>query len=226
MKGFFFTFTFKITSMKQLFLKAKHWQLFIAAIGLPIIMVMIMLMSIFNLISNNPMKEPEPENLTILFFMIPFVVIIGNFTHFFWMYTMSTELQKYQSPMTRAFKVRRFKTFFIFPIVYMIFLSIFIGYIVHSITSRTEPNFIFIALAGILVFFLHLLSIFAIIYTMYFTAKTITSVEMKKETHFSDYIGDFFLIWFFPVGIWFLQPRINRLLEEQNFTEYEELLDN
>jgi hypothetical protein len=61
---------------------------------------------------------------------------------------------------------------------------------------------------------------------MYFTAKTITSVEMKKETHFSDYIGDFFLIWFFPVGIWFLQPRINRLLEEQNFTEYEELLDN
>ena len=187
--------------MKQLFLKAKHWQLFIVAIGLPFLMMIILMTSIFSIIASHSSNEPKPENFTFLFFIIPIVVLIGNFTHFYWMYTMGTELQKYQSPMTRAFKIKRFKFFFFVPIVYLFFLSIFIGYIVDSITSRTEPNFIFIGLAGILMFFLHLLTIFAIIYTMYFTAKTITSVEIKKETHFADYIGDFFLIWFFPVGM-------------------------
>lgn len=60
---------------------------------------------------------------------------------------------------------------------------------------------------------------------MYFVAKTITSVEMKKESHFSDYIGDFFLIWFFPVGIWFVQPRINKIILDNSESKQTELLD-
>lgn len=127
--------------------------------------------------------------------------------------------------MTRTFKLNRFKFFFFVPLVHLTFLSVYIHYMTQSIGFGNEPNFLFAALGGIIIFFLHLLTMFAIIYTMYFTAKTITSVEMKKETHFSDYIGDFFLIWFFPVGVWFIQPRINRIIEEQTFTNYEELID-
>jgi len=42
--------------------------------------------------------------------------------------------------------------------------------------------------------------------------KTLNSAEMQKEAHFSDYIGDFFLLWVFPIGVWFIQPRINSLV--------------
>jgi hypothetical protein len=48
-------------------------------------------------------------------------------------------------------------------------------------------------------------------YILYFVAKTMKSVEMQKTVTFNDYAGEFFLIWFFPIGIWFLQPRINKI---------------
>jgi hypothetical protein len=30
----------------------------------------------------------------------------------------------------------------------------------------------------------------------------------------NDYIGEFFLFWFFPIGIWFIQPRINNIVSK------------
>jgi hypothetical protein len=35
----------------------------------------------------------------------------------------------------------------------------------------------------------------------------------QKPVTFSDFAGEFFLIWFFPVGIWIIQPRINKLFD-------------
>jgi hypothetical protein len=34
-----------------------------------------------------------------------------------------------------------------------------------------------------------------------------------KAAGFYEYSGPFFLIWFFPIGLWIIQPRINRLAE-------------
>jgi hypothetical protein len=36
-------------------------------------------------------------------------------------------------------------------------------------------------------------------------------VELQREALAGDYIVDFILFWFFIVGIWFLQPRINKI---------------
>lgn len=211
--------------MKQLFLKAKHWQIFIFAIGLPFLMVLVMILTVVSIIASQQLNSIQSENFTFLFFMVPIVAILGNFVQFYWIYTVSTELQKFQAQDTRSFKVKRFKFFFFIPVIYLIFLSSYIGYIVNTVNANLEPNFLFIALGGIFIFFMHMLTIFGIIYTMYFVAKTITSVEMKKESHFSDYIGDFFLIWFFPVGIWFIQPRINKIITGNYASEQTELLD-
>jgi hypothetical protein len=60
---------------------------------------------------------------------------------------------------------------------------------------------------------------FAALHFILFPAKTLKSVELKKEAEFGDYIGDFFLIMFLPIGIWILQPRINRIIEEIELTE-------
>ncbi|MEN9640511.1 MAG: hypothetical protein RLZZ262_2380, partial [Bacteroidota bacterium] len=39
-------------------------------------------------------------------------------------------------------------------------------------------------------------------------------LELQREVRFSEFIREFFLIWFFPIGIWFIQPKINRWFEE------------
>jgi hypothetical protein len=48
-------------------------------------------------------------------------------------------------------------------------------------------------------------------YTLWFNAKTFKSVELQREALIGDYIGEFFLLWYFPIGIWFIQPRINKI---------------
>lgn len=51
----------------------------------------------------------------------------------------------------------------------------------------------------------------ALWYVFYFMAKALKSVETQSEVSFTDCIGDFMLLIFLPIGIWFIQPRINKI---------------
>lgn len=50
----------------------------------------------------------------------------------------------------------------------------------------------------------------SMIATIIKAAKTIKTVELQKKVTFSDFAGEFFLLWFSPIGIWILQPKINK----------------
>jgi hypothetical protein len=63
---------------------------------------------------------------------------------------------------------------------------------------------------------IHILSIFAIFYAMGFTAKQLIKVKLGKNITFSQYIGHVFLFWFFPIGVWLIQPAVNKLLINKN----------
>jgi hypothetical protein len=62
---------------------------------------------------------------------------------------------------------------------------------------------------------LHFSAMLSHLYAMIFASKTLKSAELKREATLSDYLGDFFLIWFYPLGIWILQPRIHKLLKQE-----------
>lgn len=59
---------------------------------------------------------------------------------------------------------------------------------------------------------LHMLAMFAIFYVLGFAARNIIMAERQAKVSFFDYSGPFFLMWFFPIGLWFVQPRVNRLI--------------
>lgn len=65
-----------------------------------------------------------------------------------------------------------------------------------------------------------LITLAAGVYADYALAKALTSVEGNRETTFSDFAGDFFLFLFYPIGVWWLQPRINRI-----FVNAEDMVD-
>jgi len=58
---------------------------------------------------------------------------------------------------------------------------------------------------------LHLLAMACVLYVLYFVSRNLVMVETGKPASFSDYVGALMLFWFFPVGVWFIQPRVNRL---------------
>jgi len=69
-------------------------------------------------------------------------------------------------------------------------------------------NFVLITIIG-----LHPFAMLCIMYPWYFSAKTIKLAELQKTVNFVEFIGDFSLFWFLPIGIWVLQPRINELVK-------------
>jgi len=61
------------------------------------------------------------------------------------------------------------------------------------------------------IFLLHFFAMFCLFYDIYFVSQNLAMVETGKEVTFYDYAGRFFLMWFFPIGVWYIQPRVNRL---------------
>jgi hypothetical protein len=58
---------------------------------------------------------------------------------------------------------------------------------------------------------MHFLIMFCVFHILYFVSKSLLIVETGRPVSFYDYAGAFFLIGFFPVGVWTIQPRINHL---------------
>ena len=49
-------------------------------------------------------------------------------------------------------------------------------------------------------------------YTFYQVAKSLKSVELDREAKFTECIIDAITLFALPIGVWFIQPRINRIL--------------
>jgi len=181
------------------FLTLKHWQLFGLLMGLPIIIEFIFMGSVIS--SNNP---------TIIFKAFPVIMILFMGLFFGWFYSLGTNLHK-KLPMTVNMNLKKFKLFLLIPVIYMLFLSIYMSSMFSNVLTGQEPN---PAIFGLIVP-IHLFSMFCIFYCLYFIAKELKAVEWQKPVSFSDFAGEFFLIWFFPFGIWIIQPRINKLFETE-----------
>ncbi len=86
------------------------------------------------------------------------------------------------------------------PIYFVLATFVFFPEMLGS--SGNLPGFVFV---------MHFAATIAMIYILGFTAKNLIMAERQTAVAFYDYAGPFFLMWFFPIGIWFVQPRVNRL---------------
>lgn len=60
---------------------------------------------------------------------------------------------------------------------------------------------------------------YAFIHFFAFPTKIIKTIELDRKTTVGDYIGDFFLLLFTPLGVWFIQPRVNTIIREKQVEE-------
>lgn len=183
----------------KIFLTLKHWQLFGISFGLPIIFQIIALISIF--------ASHDPANFFYISYLFPLLTLVFMGTYFGWFYAVGTNLHQ-KLPSSVKMNLTLFKSFLIFPVVYIGFICFFI----FNMSQSVEPN----SMILFMIFPLHLFSMFCVFYCIYFVAKVIKTVESQEKVSFGDCLGDFFLIWFFFIGIWVIQPRINALSQNDN----------
>lgn len=179
------------------FLTLKHWQVFGILLGLPMVFQIIVMGSIISSKAHVAMM-----------YVIPVMILIGTGLFFIWFYALGTNLHK-KLPVTATMNLTKFKIFLFVPVAYMFFLSVFMFGVPSDISIGLQPD---PAIFAIIVP-LHLFSMFCIFYCLYFNAKALKTVEWQKPVTFSDCSGEFFLMWFFPIGIWMIQPRINKLFD-------------
>ena len=195
----------------NIFLKAKHWHLFILNFAIPFFSYFIIIgITVSKLVSD---QNPDPE---IVFNYMPVFIIIGLLSYgveLGWIWSVAMGLRK-KLPEELKMKANAFKLFFFFPLIYfpifiIVFFNVFEAY-------NIDPIFFLFIVP------LHFFAMFCMFYCMYFTARTLKTVEYQCKTNVSDYIAEMILIWFYPIGIWFLQPNINRIIsspEDDNISK-------
>jgi hypothetical protein len=192
--------------MKKL-LTLKHWQIFLIGFAVQAILP-IVLVSISLAINN-----PDYTRYFLLSYMVPFLLL-----YFGWYYTAGTNFQK-GLPPTVSMNLKLFKLLLFIPLVYIFIISSMMFGVFGDFSMGDQmltPGFA-------LIIFIHLLSMFCLLYCMYFIAKAMKAMELQRPVTFSDFAGELFLLWFFPIGIWLLQPRINLMfdpkLKSENLAE-------
>jgi len=215
--------------MIHTFLKAKHWQLFLIVFALPMFIqmmfmnIMMMQMPQFSDGDANPMLMFNSVyemmlNFSFIFSITMSVIILVLFG---WYWSVCVGLQD-KVPEHAKMNVKKFKIFYFIGLAYSLFFIGLMAFVMYNLPSLIGGLISMSALGTILsvVTLLHFFAAFCLLYCLYFAAKTIKTVELQRETTFSDFIGEFFMIWFFPIGVWILQPKINELATT-DFTEHE-----
>ena len=196
--------------MIQTFLRAKHWHLFILLFGIPMLFQFGFMGMLVSEIINNPESDPAFVLDFVNYFIPIMIFVMAVFLGWFW--SIGVGLQS-RIPDDIPMKVGRFKAFIVFPLIYIVLLLVYIGFMFNSLISNSEPPNPAIFM---LIFPLHLFAMFCMFHSLYFVAKTIKTAELQRKTTFGDFAGEFFLLWFYPVGIWFVQPRVNKLAKDSD----------
>ena len=176
-------------AVTNFFLRAKHWQIFFLLFGIGYIGgAAALLLPLAN--------ARSPEDLLRVNLPFGVVMVLSMFCLVAWLWSIGSFLNSIGQPALRL-KLGFFRFALLYPAVYIIVFLVLFG--------TTKPAVIAV------IFPLHFFAMFCLFYDLYFVSKSLALIETGKLVSFYDYAGSFFLLWFFPIGVWFIQPRINRL---------------
>ena len=133
----------------------------------------------------------------------------------FCVYSLGNDLSK-RLPIDSPLTVKKFNYFLLFMIIYMAVINLFYpgGY------SINQDNYKEFGLAIYIVIPFHLFFFYCLFYTIWFIAKSIASIENKKDVGFEYYIRNILLLFFLPIGIWWMHPKINRIFLEEHIETF------
>jgi hypothetical protein len=125
--------------------------------------------------------------------------ILGSLFWGIWLWSMAIGLNVYL-PEKLKLSTSKFKYCFVYFFSYLLLVS-------HFIFLAQKSSILLIVWV-----FLHITAMLCILYILQFVAKTITTMILERKPNFSEYIRTLLGIHFFPIGIWFIQPKINQFM--------------
>ena len=186
------------------FLYLKHWQLFLLLFGIPLFLDCLAIP--ISIMARDP------------FIMIPVLIIISVvcFASFFaWLWAMGVNLHA-KLPPDVPMNLGRFKIFLLVPIFFCCVCYIPVLWI-GAMDSELDVQDPMVLIVFVLLSFF---AMYCIFYCLYFVAKALKAVELQRPVTFRDFAGEFLLLWFYIIGIWVIQPKMNVLFSKKQESAY------
>lgn len=174
-------------------LRLKHWQTFLLLFVLPFLLQ-------FGL--------PELFNAagvelgwvaTLLLDALPSVIYV------LWMWRMGLHLYR-RLPVQIKISPVYLHLGALYFVLYTLLFIYTLGLVKESVLEGNFPYGMLLLLAP-----MHLLATFCFLYIVYFAARSLVSVEQQQVVSAGAFTGAYLLFLFLPIGIWFLQTRLNKL---------------
>lgn len=121
------------------------------------------------------------------------MLFAGILPYFVWLYALGAEAGR-ALPQGMERSPVRFKAALAYSAVYGLIASVYF----RSLMPYGIP--------------FHVLAMFCMFYALYAVARSIRSIELERPARAGESLELFFGLWFFPVGIWFVQPKMQRIM--------------
>jgi hypothetical protein len=168
-------------------LKLKSWQTFGLIIIMPVLFIIIGVILL------------QITGIKAFGFIFPLLATLTMMLSYYgWIWSAGIAIHK-QSIPDRKRNLNTFKLAFVLAL----FFFLIVTPILKKVLSENSQ---------FLIQLIRLASLFSFFYCIYFTAKGIQNIEKQKNIKSNSIFLDFILIWILPIGIWIIQPRINRIL--------------
>lgn len=167
------------------FLRVPAWKIFFILVLSPLI-VAVLLVPIALLIDNST-----------LWSFIPLMALLpAAITYYGWLWSAGVYLTKLRKSGPKD--VSRFKIAFLTPLLF----AFLITPALKAILGESFEGIILLS---------EVVPIAAAVYVIYLINRNLRRTETQQQIPLRHPLIDFLCIWILPIGIWFIQPRINRL---------------
>jgi hypothetical protein len=190
--------------MIEKFLKAKHWQIFIITIGIQAIIQAKFIPVLIRL------DDPR-----IILITVPLMILFSITGFFLYFWSTGVGIQAIL-PNDLKIKIKGFKIKFFYLVIYLIlfsfigvisFLGLFDNYFAMRGGFVFGPQMIFVPF--------HLFAVYSFFSILFFISKLIMTSKHNEKAQFYKSFGTFILMCLYPIGIWIIQPMINKLTEKK-----------
>lgn len=183
--------------IERFFVRAKHWQVFLLFASL-------FVLGTLPFAGDFSSTLKSQEGSAAVLFAAEAAGALFTWCFLLWLWQLGSFLNSVVSPT-----LRRKKSFFLFTIMYVALYVIASFALFQSI----QPKLLVVTGP------LRWLGIYCMLCSVYFVAEGLVTAEVDKRPSFLDCLGPFLLLWFFPVGVWFIQPRVSRLYAKAQSAE-------
>ena len=181
-------------------LRLKHWQTFLLIFVLPFLLRYVLTQLI------EAASPTAPGMLSTLVDALPTLVPV------LWLWRVGVALHS-RLPADVTVSAVYFHLGALYFALYILILIYTLGLVRESLSDGILP----LGMLALLVP-MHLFGTFCYLYVAYFLARSIISVDKRRTVTAGEYISPFIQVIFLPVGIWFIQPRLNKLSHQPTNT--------